>query len=152
MIAAKPAAVVWVAAAGLAWLVVMASVVEVAGQAREMSDGWHIPDNAATEPSLVPVNAAVIARGKGLYQSKCQRCHGADGGGHGPDAEPDHAPADLTDMRRASRNPDGVMFYKIWNGRAKPKMPAMKSEMSAADAWTIVHYVKTLRKSQAETK
>jgi hypothetical protein len=22
------------------------------------------------------------------------------------------------------RNPDGVMFYKIWNGRAKPRMPA----------------------------
>jgi hypothetical protein len=38
------------------------------------------------------------------------------------------------------------MFYKIWNGRAKPRMPAMKSEVPAADAWAIVHYVKTLRK------
>lgn len=146
MIARNLTRIVWVSVVGFAWLVVMTNVVQVAGQMREASDGWHIPDGAATEPSLVPVNAAVIAKGKGLYQSKCQRCHGPDGTGHGPDADPDHAPADLTDMRRASRNPDGVMFYKIWNGRAKPKMPAMKSEISAADAWMIVHYVKTLRK------
>jgi len=94
----------------------------------------------------VPVSPASIARGKSLYQSKCQRCHGPDGTGRGPDADPAHAPADLTDARRASRNPDGVMFYKIWNGRARPKMPAMKSEVSVTDAWMIVHYVKTLRK------
>ena len=31
---------------------------------------------------------------------------------------------DLTVARRAARNPDGVVFYKIWNGRQKPKMPA----------------------------
>jgi len=136
----------WVAAVGLAWLMVVANVVQVAGQVRDASDGWHIPDGAAMEQSPVPADAAVIARGRGLYQSKCQRCHGPDGTGHGPDADPDHAPADLTDARRASRNPDGVTFYKIWNGRAKPRMPAMKAELSAAEAWMIVHYVKTLRK------
>jgi mono/diheme cytochrome c family protein len=136
----------WVAAVGLSWLVVMANVVEVAGQVRDASDGWHIPEGAAAEQSPVPSNTAVIARGKGLYQSKCQRCHGPDGAGHGPEADPDHPPADLTDARRASRNPDGVVFYKIWNGRAKPRMPAMKSEVPAEDAWAIVQYVKTLRR------
>jgi mono/diheme cytochrome c family protein len=136
----------WVAAVGLSWLVVGANVVDVAGQVHEASDGWRIPEGAATEQSPVSASTAVIARGKSLYQSKCQRCHGPDGIGHGPEADPDHPPADLTDARRASRNPDGVMFYKIWNGRAKPRMPAMKSEVSAAEAWAIVHYVKTLRK------
>ena len=135
----------WVAALGL-WLVAVATVVDVAGQAQDASDGWHIPDGAAAEQSPVPANVAVINRGKGLYQSKCQRCHGPDGTGHGPEADREHPPADLTDARRASRNPDGVMFYKIWNGRTKPRMPAMKSEVPAADAWAIVHYVKTLRK------
>ena len=134
------------AAVGLSWFMAMAHAVQVAGQVRDASDGWHIPDGAATEQSPVPANPATIARGKGLYQSKCQRCHGSDGTGHGPDADLDHPPADLTDARRASRNPDGVMFYKIWNGRAKPRMPAMKSEVSAAESWMIVHYVKTLRK------
>ena len=69
----------WVAAVGLSWLVVMANVVEVAGQVRDASDGWHIPESAATEQSPLPASMAVIARGKGLYQSKCQRCHGPDG-------------------------------------------------------------------------
>ena len=38
------------------------------------------------------------------------------------------------------------MFYKIWNGRAKPKMPAMSMEITRADVWVVIHYVKTLRK------
>ena len=146
MIAGHAARMAWIAAVGLSWLVAVANVAEVAGQVRDASDGWLIPDGAAAEHSPVPVDGALIAKGKGLYQSKCQRCHGADGAGRGPQADPDHPPADLSDARRASRNPDGVMFYKIWNGRSKPRMPAMKSEVSAADVWAIVHYVKTLRK------
>jgi mono/diheme cytochrome c family protein len=121
-------------------------VVHAAGQAPGGSEGWQIPDGAATEQSPVALSAAAVARGKNLYQSKCQRCHGVDGAGHGPDGDPAHPPADLTDSRSASRNPDGVMFYKIWNGRAKPRMPAMKSDLPAADVWMLVHYVKTLRK------
>jgi hypothetical protein len=39
---------------------------------------------------------------------------------------------------------DGVMFW-IWNGRAKPKIPAM-ADIGSADVWTLVHYVKSLRK------
>ena len=135
----------WVMTAICTWLV-LTIVVRGAAQVPEGSDGWRIPDDAATEQSPVPVTPATIARGKSLYQSKCQRCHGSDGSGRGPDADPAHAPADLTDARRASRNPDGVLFYKIWNGRAKPKMPALKSDVSATEAWMIVHYVKTLRK------
>ena len=46
----------------------------------------------------------------------------------------------------ASRNPDGVMFYKVWNGRKNPKMPAFKSEMTRDDIWTVIQYAKTLRK------
>jgi hypothetical protein len=43
-------------------------------------------------------------------------------------------------------NPDGVMFYKIWNGRAKPKMPAMKIDVTRTDVWAVIHYINTLRK------
>ena len=56
----------------------------------------------------------------------------------------------MTDRRLASRNPDGVMFYKIWTGRAKPKMRAMKTDITRADVWTVMHYVKTLRKEWRE--
>lgn len=127
-------------------LAVFAGVVR-AGQAPAGSEGWQIPEGAAEERNPVPADPAGLARGRELYRAKCQRCHGADGKGRGPDADPNHAPSDLTDGRRASRNPDGVMFYKIWNGRSRPKMPAMKADISRVEVWTIIQYVKTLRRS-----
>ena len=42
---------------------------------------------------------------------------------------------DLTNAKRAARNPDGVVFYKIWNGRTKPKMPAQKDELTKDQVW-----------------
>ena len=109
------------------------------------SDGWLIPVTAAKEASPISATPAAIAKGKEIFLAKCRRCHGATGKGNGPEADPEHPPGDLTDASRASRNPDGVVFYKIWNGRAKPKMPALKSDMSRDEAWTVVHYIKTLR-------
>jgi mono/diheme cytochrome c family protein len=109
------------------------------------SDGWQLPAGAAAETNPVVVTPAVLAKGKDLYKSKCQKCHGPNGKGDGPDADRDHKPGDLTDGKRASRNPDGVMFYKVWNGRSKPKMPAFKTDISRADVWTVIQYVKTLR-------
>ena len=134
--------------AACAWifLTFVVGVAKVMTQMPAGSDGWHIPAGAATEINPEPNNPAVIARGQSLYKAKCQRCHGVDGSGHGPEADPDHPPADLTDAGRAPRNPDGVMFYKIWNGRAKPKMPPMKTDIARIDVWKVIHYVKTLRK------
>jgi mono/diheme cytochrome c family protein len=133
---------------GLTWVCLTFGLgaVRVATQTPDRSDGWLIPEGAATTINMVPVTAAAIAKGQSLYRAKCRRCHGAEGTGRGPDADPDHPPGDLTDGRRASRNPDGVMFYKIWNGRAKPKMPAMKADITRDDVWMLVHYVKTLRR------
>jgi mono/diheme cytochrome c family protein len=121
-------------------------VATVAAQAPDDAKRWVIPEGAAMESNPEPPNAAALARGQSVYKSKCQRCHGADGAGHGPEADPNHAAGDLTDRRAAARNPDGVMFYKIWNGRAQPMMPAMKTDITAADVWALIRYVKTLRK------
>jgi mono/diheme cytochrome c family protein len=116
-----------------------------AGQQPQDSDGWQIPAGASSEVNPVAVTPAVLAKGQDLYKSKCQKCHGSTGKGDGPDADRDHKPGDLTDGKRASRNPDGVMFYKVWNGRPKPKMPAFKTDISRADVWTVIAYIKTLR-------
>ena len=113
---------------------------------RGQSDGWQIPQDAATEISPLPETADRIARGRDLYEDKCRRCHGPSGAGKGPDADPDDPPGDLTDGSRASRNPDGVMFYKIWNGRNDPEMPAFKTDLTREDVWTVIQYVKTLRR------
>ena len=108
--------------------------------------GWTLPANSATEKSPLTVNDSVIAAGKKLFTAKCQRCHGALGKGDGPDADPENQPdMDLTVASRAARNPDGTVFYKIWNGRATPKMPAQSEDLTKAQVWTIVAYVQTLR-------
>jgi mono/diheme cytochrome c family protein len=110
--------------------------------------GWTIPEGAAKEANPVEASAANIEKGKQIYSKNCERCHGATGKGDGKDAEPDMEPEDLGDPERVSRNPDGVMYYKIWNGRRSPKMPAFKSEGLASDeVWQVIHYIKTFRKS-----
>ena len=107
----------------------------------ENAKGWRIPENAANEKSPLMPTPNVLNKGKGLFKTYCQKCHGAEGKGKGPDAEVEHPPADLT----ASRLADGIMFYKVWNGRSAPTMPAFKSKMSKNDAWTVIEYAKSLR-------
>jgi len=114
----------------------------------QSGNGWTIPANGRTEESPLKPTPDVLKKGKAVFSSNCQRCHGAEGKGDGPDSDPDGPAADLTDPSRAAVNPDGVLFYKIWNGRTKPKMPAFKSEMTKDDAWAVVEYIKTLRVSR----
>ena len=53
---------------------------------------------------------------------------------------------DLTNPKRAERNTDGVVYYKVANGRGRPKMPAFKDELNEQQIWTVVAYVQSLRK------
>jgi len=133
------------AAVTLVWLSRAFAAIGGAAQAPAASSGWRIPDTAASERSSVTASAADLAKGQGLYKAKCHSCHGADGSGHGPDSDPSHPAGNLTDGHAALRNPDGVLFYKIWNGRANPKMPAMKLDLTRDDVWLLVAYIKTLR-------
>jgi mono/diheme cytochrome c family protein len=108
--------------------------------------GWKIPATAATEKSPLTVSDATVAAGRKLFVSKCQRCHGTAGKGDGADGDPNHQDdMDLTAAAGAARNPDGVVYYKIWNGRSGPKMPAFSEQLTPEQAWTIVAYVQTLR-------
>jgi copper transport protein len=111
---------------------------------------WSIPKTASDEKSPLLPTPDVLEKGKAVYSSHCQRCHGHDGKGDGPSGDPQEATADLTDGFRVSINPDGVVFYKVWNGRGRfgLKMPAFKNELSTDDAWAVVAYVQTLRKSE----
>ena len=110
--------------------------------------GWILGEDADTKTNPLTADAATLAAGKAIYKDKCQRCHGPGGLGDGPDSEPDaREDMDLTNPKRAERNPDGVMFYKVLNGRRRPhKMPAFKDELAEQQIWTVVTYVQSLRK------
>lgn len=108
--------------------------------------GWTLPASAATEKNPVAVSAATLASGRRLFREHCQRCHGPRGKGDGSDADPKlKARMDLTSAARADRNPDGVVFHKIWSGRQKPKMPAFQDKLTKDQVWTLVAFVQSLR-------
>jgi mono/diheme cytochrome c family protein len=113
---------------------------------RAQSNSWTIPQSAMTEKSPLVPTPDVLKKGRALFASSCQKCHGPDGKGDGPDGNREEPPADLTLASRSAANPDGIVFYKIWNGRERPKMPPFKSQLTRDQIWTIVEYVKTLRK------
>jgi len=109
-------------------------------------EGWTIPAGAETQTNPLTVNASVLAAGQKLFSSKCQKCHGKLGKGDGVDADPKHKKdMDLTNPARTGKNPDGVVFYRVWNGRKSPKMPVFSKELSKEQVWAIVAYVQTLR-------
>ena len=130
-------------------LVVLSSAVAVRAQAQQgrgSGSGWTLPAGAKDEKNPLTVNEAVIAAGRKLFLSKCQRCHGAQGKGDGPDADKTHLHhMNLTLAANAAANPDGVVFHKIWNGRSSPKMPRFSDELTKDQAWALVAYVQTLR-------
>jgi mono/diheme cytochrome c family protein len=107
--------------------------------------GWTIPEGGKDEKTPLKPSADTIKKGKSLFSSNCAKCHGPGGKGDGPDSDPKEPAADLTDEFRADLNPDGVLYYKIWNGHP-PQMPAFKSKLTKNDVWTLVEYVKSLRK------
>jgi mono/diheme cytochrome c family protein len=109
--------------------------------------GWQLPADAAETKNPLTVDAKLLATGKAVFKEKCQKCHGPGGRGDGPDADPDADNMDLTDAKRAERNSDGVVFYKIWNGRRKPKMPAQKDELTKEQVWAVVAHAQSLRKA-----
>jgi mono/diheme cytochrome c family protein len=109
--------------------------------------GWTLPPEADTTKNPLTVDAKLLATGKAIFKDKCQKCHGASGKGDGPDADPDaQEDMDLTRADRAAKNSEGVMFYKVFNGRKKPKMPAQKDELTKDQIWSVVAYAQTLRK------
>jgi mono/diheme cytochrome c family protein len=128
-----------------AWLLAVTAVAWPQLASAQQS-GWIIPASAAAEKSPLTVTDATVAAGKRLFTSKCERCHGSAGKGDGQDANPKFKhDMDLTKADDAAENPDGVVFYKIWNGHSSPKMPAFSEQISKEQAWTIVAYAQTLR-------
>lgn len=142
----------WIGALSLGVFVVVAGVAArqaapPAQSVRPSGNGWVLPPDAADTKNPIAVDAKLLEAGKAVFHDKCERCHGPGGLGDGKDAEPEHQEdMDLTNPRRTERNSDGVVFYKLWNGRKVPKMPAFKDELTREQAWAVVAYVQTLRR------
>lgn len=119
-----------------------------ARQAPATPTGWILEEDADTKTNPLTADAATLATGKAIYNDKCAKCHGPAGVGDGPDSEPEaREDMDLTNPKRAARNPDGVVYYKVLNGRRRPyKMQSFKGELTEQEIWSVVTYAQSLRK------
>jgi cytochrome c oxidase cbb3-type subunit 3 len=96
---------------------------------------------AQNTPSANPYtgNAAAIEEGRGLYNTTCTGCHGANG------AAGEIGPGLAVPGRSYSRNSDAQIFDAVKNGVPATVMPAHGGKLSDDQIWKITAYVKGLR-------
>ena len=94
-----------------------------------------------------------VVRGKGKFEIYCAVCHGVDGSGNGLVAararsilSPTWTPPSSLHQEPLYQQPDGKLFSTITNGIRK--MPGYGSQISAADRWAIVTYIRALQRSR----
>jgi mono/diheme cytochrome c family protein len=112
--------------------------------------GWILigPTDVGTQsriPQQPPVTPRTIADGRKTFQQYCRPCHGADAKGNGPGAPEGSKPPNLTDDVWLHGPGDQDVFRVIWDG-VPPKfdMKSFKSQMTATEVWSLVHYLRTL--------
>lgn len=110
---------------------------------------------ATTFPSQLEISVPFIRRGQERFEVNCAVCHGLDGAGNGivnqrvRDKSQISSgwvpPTSLTDQTVRDRSV-GHIFNSITNGIRT--MPPYKDQISVADRWAIVAYVRALQRSQ----
>lgn len=82
---------------------------------------------------------ATFKKGKELYTSMCQHCHGEKGDGNGPMVV-SGAYAGVPNYADRATLSDGQMFYSIYYG--KGAMGSHSGQLNKKEIWTLVHYVR----------
>jgi mono/diheme cytochrome c family protein len=148
-----PAAVVLLLAYSVISIPIPSQMVDQASVAYEMGPRLAAPaeavpmqgaaligDAPASQP--VPASAESVARGKALFGINCRMCHGEGGKGDGPLSSLfTPSPADLTGPVETNLS-DSQIFMVITQGRGP--MPPMAENLSPADRWDVINYVRSL--------
>lgn len=89
-----------------------------------------------------PAEAADLTRGERLYKMLCEKCHGKEGRGDGPQAkELEKKPADYTAPGFFDQHADAEL-KKVTLAGATP-MPAFKEKLKDKDVADLLAYLKT---------
>lgn len=127
---------------------------EAAQAGAENTDAPPLPNYVTTFP--LPVDEALIRRGKQRYEIYCATCHGQGGDGDGLVTLRAMELQQGTWVRPTSLHPEpirqqpiGQLYSTISNGVRK--MPGYASQIPVEDRWAIVSYVKALQKTRTAT-
>lgn len=112
------------------------------------------PGQAISVPAESPLNLDSIKHGKELFTKlECFKCHGEQGRGDGPSAsgltdnnnQPIH-PYDFETGERFKCGTTNADLYKIFmTGLDGTPMPSFADVIKPAEAWDLVHYLRTLQ-------
>ncbi len=106
----------------------------------------QIPSMAEAKKLKNPVEPTewALLKGKELYGFHCFPCHGVSGAGDGPVGKKYvPTPADLRPGTHVAKLSDGEFFVVISAGAGG--MPAFRADLSPAERWQIVAYLRTLK-------
>jgi len=130
--------------------------VDLVAYIKTFSPKWQTqkPGTPITVPPETPATAENILHGRELFQKmECWKCHGPAGHGDGPSA------SQLTDSKDNPIRPynfaTGSRFkcgetnqdlYRIFmTGLDGTPMPSFEDQLRPADAWDLVHFLRTLQ-------
>jgi len=97
-----------------------------------------------------PLTAQVLQRGQERYNIYCTPCHSRVGNGEGMIVQRGYAKAGNFHTARLQTAPLGHFFHVITNGYGA--MPDYASQVTPADRWAIVAYIRALQLSQNATQ
>jgi len=93
----------------------------------------------------LPATPAVLAHGKFTYENVCITCHGPKGAGDGVVTALFPKPPSL--MTQKVRDwPDGQLFHRPMRGQNS--MPSHARQVDAKDAWSVIHYIREMQKTE----
>jgi mono/diheme cytochrome c family protein len=110
------------------------------------SNGYKM--SASVKNPFDSISKSQMAEAGRLFNINCAICHGEKGGGNGPIAGNIGAVANLTGGDYV-KMADGTMFHSITFGRNN--MGSYASQLTRAQRWMIVKYIRTLQPAAAAT-
>jgi mono/diheme cytochrome c family protein len=104
---------------------------------------------AFSERLPVPVDMALLQRGRERYGIFCAPCHGLSGGGDGMIVRRGYRKPSSFHVDRLRNEKAGYFFDVMTNGFGA--MPDYAAQVSVNDRWAIVAYIRALQLSQNAT-
>jgi mono/diheme cytochrome c family protein len=99
----------------------------------------------------LPLSAETLEDGRGLYQTYCLVCHGANGKGDGPLVVSGKIPTPPAySSVRVAPFPPGRLFHVVTMGTQK--MPSYAALLTPAERWKVIAYVSRTLQTQGEAK